>query len=416
MIYFFSGKSKFFTFVCIIYMMLNNRQRFLMHQAQTSEFPVMLEISGAEGNYLIDVQGKRYLDLISGISVSHLGHGNEAVKKAVITQMDKHMHVMIYGEFIQSSQALLAERLCGLLPSSLDAVYLLNSGAEATDVAMKLAKRVTGKPNIIACKQAYHGSTHAALSLNSEEYYQQAYRPLLPGIGFIEFNSIDSLSLIDSQTACVFVEVIRGEAGYIPAEPKFLQSLREACDRHGCLLVFDEIQSGMGKTGKHFAFEHYGIIPDILLLGKALGAGLPIGAVISSAERMKSLSHHPILGHITTFGGNAVVAAAALAGIEELERLDLVKQVPAKEQLFRSLLTHTAIQKKDGLGLMLALELDNFDNTLKVIGHCMEMGLISDWFLFASNKVRIAPPLTISEQEIKEACSILNKALSLVYG
>lgn len=397
-------------------MMLNNRQRFLMHQAQTSEFPVMLEISGAEGNYLIDVQGKRYLDLISGISVSHLGHGNEVVKKAVITQMDKHMHVMVYGEFIQSAQALLAERLCSLLPSSLDAVYLLNSGAEATDVAMKLAKRVTGRPNIMACKQAYHGSTHAALSLNSEAYYQQAFRPLLPGIGFIEFNSIESLSLIDSQTACVFVEVIRGEAGYIPAEALFLQKLREKCDKHGCLLVFDEIQSGMGKTGKHFAFEHYGVIPDVLLLGKALGAGMPIGAVVSSKEKMRSLSFQPILGHITTFGGNAVVAAAALAGIEELERLDLVRKVPAKEQLFKSLLTHKAIQKIDGLGLMLALELDNFDNTLKVIGHCMEMGLISDWFLFASNKVRIAPPLTISEEEIKEACSILNHALSLVYG
>lgn len=397
-------------------MMLNNRQRFLMHQAQTSEFPVMLEISGADGNYLIDVHGKRYLDLISGISVSHLGHGNEAVKKAMIAQMDKHMHVMVYGEFIQSAQALLAERLCSLLPSSLDAVYLLNSGAEATDVAMKLAKRVTGRPNIMACKQAYHGSTHAALSLNSEAYYQQAYRPLLPGIGFIEFNSIESLSLIDSQTACVFVEVIRGEAGYIPAEALFLQKLRETCDKHGCLLVFDEIQSGMGKTGKHFAFEHYGVIPDVLLLGKALGAGMPIGAVVSSKEKMRSLSFQPILGHITTFGGNAVVAAAALAGIEELERLDLVRKVPAKEQLFRSLLTHKAIQKIDGLGLMLALELDNFDNTLKVIGHCMEMGLISDWFLFASNRVRIAPPLTISEEEIKEACSILNHALSLVYG
>ncbi len=397
-------------------MKLNNRQLFLLHQAQTSEFPLLLEIASAQGNYLIDVAGKRYLDLISGISVSHLGHGNVAVKQAVIEQMDAHMHVMVYGEFIQSAQTKLAEKLTSLLPPSLDAVYFLNSGAEATDVALKLAKRVTGKFEILACKQSYHGSTHAALSLNSEEEYQQAYRPLLPGVDFIEFNNLESLSLISSKTACVIVEVIRGEGGYVPANPDFLMALRSLCDEHCCLLIFDEIQSGMGKTGKMFAFEHYSILPDILLLGKALGAGMPIGAVVSSKAMMSSFSHHPILGHITTFGGHPVICAAALAGIEELLRLDLIREVAKKEMLFRDNLRHQAIQKIDGMGLMLAVQLDTFENTVKVIQYAIEHGLISDWFLFATNKIRISPPLTITEDEIKLASKILLMAIEKVYG
>jgi acetylornithine/succinyldiaminopimelate/putrescine aminotransferase len=397
-------------------MKLNNRQLFLLHQAQTTEFPLMLEIASGQGNYLIDVAGKKYLDLISGISVSHLGHGNEAVKQAVIAQMEAHMHVMVYGEFIQNAQTKLAVKLTSLLPSTLDAVYLLNSGAEATDVALKLAKRVTGKFEILACKQAYHGSTHAALSLNSEEEYQQAYRPLLPGVGFIEFNNLESLSLITHKTACVIVEVIRGEGGYIPANKEFLIQLREKCDQYCCLLIFDEIQSGMGKTGRMFAFEHYSVVPDILLLGKALGAGMPIGAVVSSKAMMSSFAHHPILGHITTFGGHPVICAAALAGIEELERLDLIKEVAAKELLFRNRLQHKAIHKIDGLGLMLAIQLDTFENTIKVIQFAISAGLISDWFLFATNKIRISPPLTISNQEIEEACAILLASIEKVYG
>ncbi len=394
----------------------NNRQLFLLHQAQTSEFPLLLEIVSAQGNYLIDVAGKKYLDLISGISVSHLGHGNEAVKRAVMHQMDAHMHVMVYGEFVQSPQTKLAEKLTSLLPPTLDAVYFLNSGAEATDVALKLAKRVTGKFEILACKKSYHGSTHAALSLNSEEEYQQAYRPLLPGVDFIEFNNLDSLALITHKTACVIVEVIRGEGGYIPADIEFLSQLREKCNQHCCLLIFDEIQSGMGKTGKMFAFEHYSILPDILLLGKALGAGMPIGAVVSSKAMMSSFSHHPILGHITTFGGHPVVCAAALAGIEELLRLDLIKEVAKKEMLFRENLPHQAIQKIDGMGLMLAVQLDSFENTIKVIQYAIEGGLISDWFLFATNKIRISPPLTITEDEIMLASKILLMAIEKVYG
>lgn len=394
----------------------NNRELFLLHQAQTSPFPLMLEIAGAQGNFLIDQSGKKYLDLISGISVSHLGHGNERVKQAMIKQMDSHLHVMVYGEFIQSPQVNLAQQLCALLPESLNSVYLLNSGTEATDVALKLAKRVTGKQEIIAFKKAYHGSTHAALSLNSEEEYTQAYRPLLPEVKFLDFNELDSLKEISDKTACVIVEVVRGEAGYVPADSIFLEKLRAACDDHCCLLIFDEIQSGMGKTGKMFAFEHYNVLPDILLLGKALGAGMPIGAVVSSKKMMDAFSHHPILGHITTFGGHPLVAAAALAGINELLDSKLISEVPNKEMLFRKLLQHSAIQKIDGLGLMLAVQLDTFENTVKVIEIALQEGLISDWFLFASNKIRIAPPLTITYDEISMACQILLGAIEKVYG
>jgi acetylornithine/succinyldiaminopimelate/putrescine aminotransferase len=394
---------------------MNNRQGFLLHQAQTTHFPMLLEIARGEGNYLYDVAGKKYLDLISGISVSHLGHGNERVKEAIVAQLDLHQHVMIYGEFVQSAQTQLATRLTGLLPASLDSVYLLNSGAEATDLALKLAKRVTGKTAVVACKNAYHGSSHAALSLNSDEYYKQAFRPLLPGISFIDFNQLEGLEKIDSNVACVITEVVQGEAGYIPAELAFLKALRTKCDEVGALLVFDEIQSGMGKTGSIFAFEQYGIIPDILLLGKALGAGMPIGAVVSGKEKMDLLADKPILGHITTFGGHPVIAAAALAGINELLEGGYMETVAEKEMRFRKGLQHAAIKQIWGKGLMLAMELDSFENTLLVVQSALGLGLISDWFLFASNRVRIAPPLTITLEEIDMACGILCKALDEVY-
>lgn len=396
-------------------MLFTNRQLFLAHQAQTSKFPVLLEIAKAEGNYLFDVSGKKYLDLISGISVSHLGHGNEQVKNAIIEQLNLHQHVMIYGEFVQSVQTRLATLLTSLLPQNLDCVYLLNSGAEATDVALKLAKRVTGRAEMIACKNAYHGSTHAALSLNSEEYYKQAFRPLLPGIDFINFNDIQSLEKIDRNTACVITEVVQGEAGYIAAEPEFLQALRWRCNETNTLLIFDEIQSGMGKTGKLFAFEHYGIIPDILLLGKALGAGMPMGAVITSGKHMEAFTENPILGHITTFGGHPVTAAAAHAGIEVLLQSNLLSEVEEKEQLFRKHLVHPGIKNISGKGLMLALLLDNFDNNLKVIQGCLQDGIITDWFLFANNRIRISPPLTITRDEIERACQILLDNLNKVY-
>lgn len=392
------------------------KQLFLTHQAQTTHFPLMMEMESADGNYLYDKEGKAYLDLISGISVSHLGHGNEKVKEAIKAQVDKHMHLMVYGEFIQNPQVQLCSKLANLLPLKLNCTYLVNSGAEATDGALKLAKRITKRSKMVACKQAYHGSTHAALSLNSEEYYKQAFRPLLPGVEFIGFNVLADLDIITTQTACVVTEVIQGEAGYIPATLEFLQALRKKCDETGTLLIFDEIQSGMGKTGHLFAFEKYGVVPDILLLGKALGAGMPIGAFISSSEHMNLLADAPILGHITTFGGHPVVAAAALAGIEELFRLNLLENVQKKEQLFRKLLIHPAIKKISGTGLMLAVELDSFENNLKVIQACMQNGLLTDWFLFANNKIRIAPPLTITFEEIEFASNVIVTQLKEVYA
>ena len=391
--------------------MISNRQLFLMHQAQTSHFPLMLEIERAEGVYLFDVNGKQYLDLISGISVSSLGHGNEHVKNAIKQQLDKYMHLMVYGEFIQSPQVQLAKNLTDLLPPNLNSVYLINSGAEATDGALKLAKKVTGRTEIIACKNAYHGSTHAALSLSSHEYFKNAFRPLLPDINFIEFNNENSIEKISNKTACVIVETIQGEAGYIPPQNDFLKKLRAKCDEHSVLLILDEIQTGMGRTGKLFAFEHFGIVPDILLLGKALGAGMPIGAFVSSQTMMNELADNPVLGHITTFGGHPVIASAALAGIEELLSHNWINEVEEKENLFRELLIHPSIKNISGKGLMLALEFESFEFNKKLIDACIEDGLISDWFLYASNCLRISPPLIISNEQIKWSCEIIIKNL-----
>jgi len=392
--------------------MISNRQLFLMHQAQTSHFPLMLEIERAEGVYLFDVNGKQYLDLISGISVSSLGHGNEHVKNAIKLQLDKYMHLMVYGEFIQSPQVELAKMLTDLLPPNLNSVYLVNSGSEATDGALKLAKRVTGRTEIIACKNAYHGSGHAALSLNSHEYFKNAFRPLLPDINFIEFNNESSLENITNKTACVIVETIQGEAGYIPPQNDFLKKVRAKCDEHSALLILDEIQAGMGRTGKLFAFEHYGIVPDILLLGKALGAGMPIGAFISSQAMMMELADNPVLGHITTFGGHPVIAAAAIAGIEEIQSHNWINEVEEKENLFRELLIHPCIKNISGKGLMLAIEFKNFEFNKKLIDACIADGLITDWFLFASQSLRIAPPLIITIEQIKWSCEMLIRNLN----
>jgi acetylornithine/N-succinyldiaminopimelate aminotransferase len=388
-------------------MHLSNRELFLQHQAQTTRFPLLLEFEKAEGIYLIHKDGKKWIDLISGISVSSLGHGNEKVKTAIKNQVDAYMHLMVYGEYVQSPQAKLAQKLTSLLPPQLNCVYFVNSGAEATDGALKLAKRVTGRTEIIAFKQAYHGSTHAALSLNSEEEYKQAFRPLLPDITFLNNGNFEELSSITHRTACVIIEVVRGEAGYIPTDEAFLKALRQKCDELCVLLIFDEIQTGMGRTGKLFAFEHSGIVPDILLLGKALGAGLPIGAFIASQKMMMTLAENPILGHITTFGGHPVVCAAALAGLEEVTSHTWMEEIPEKEALFRKRLIHPAIKSISGTGFMLALEFDTFDLNKKIIDSCIEDGLITDWFLFASNKMRIAPPLIMSKAEIETSCEII---------
>lgn len=394
--------------------MLTNRQLFLSHQAQTTNFPLMLEVAKAEGVFLYDSNGKKYLDFISGISVSSLGHGNEAVKTAIKNQVDKYLHLMVYGEFIQEPTALLAKKITNYLPENLDCVYFVNSGAEATDGALKLAKRVTKKSKIIACKNAYHGSTHAALSLNSNEYYTQAYRPLLPDVEFIEFNNIESLKLIDKLTACVIIETIQGEAGYIEPTFEFLSALQQKCRENCALLIFDEIQAGIGKTGKMFAFEHWNIVPDVLLLGKALGAGMPIGAFITSKKMMHVFTDNPILGHITTFGGHAVVAAGALAGLIEIENLDLINQIANKEIFIRENLIHPKIKEIRGKGLMLAAQLDNFEQTLKLCQLCLADGLIVDWFLYANSSIRIVPPFTISKNELKIGIEIILKNLDLV--
>ncbi|MFN5024647.1 MAG: aspartate aminotransferase family protein [Bacteroidota bacterium] len=393
-----------------------HREFFLQHQAQTSEFPIALEFKRAEGCYLYDTQGKAYLDLISGISVSNLGHGNKHVANAIINQVNSHMHLMVYGEFIQAPQARLARKLTSLLPETLNCVYFVNSGAEATDGALKLAKRVTGRSKIVACRKAYHGSTHAALSLNSEEVYKNRFRPLLPDIHFIDFNNTQQLDCIDEKTACFIVEVVASEQGYIPANPDFLEAARKRCSEHCALLIFDEIQTGFGRTGKLFAFEHDHVVPDILLLGKALGAGMPMGAFISSQHMMNTLAKEPVLGHITTFGGHPVCCSAALAGIEELEQNRYMEEVAAKAELFKQNLTHPAIRQVNGKGLMMSLQFDSFEQNKSIIDLCMKDGLIVDWFLFAPDRLRITPPLCITPDEIEKACSVLSRNINLVSG
>lgn len=391
--------------------MLSNRQLFLRHLAQTSDAPLQLEIEKAEGVYLFGTAGKTYLDLISGISVSSLGHGNKAVIQAIREQSEKYMHLMVYGELVQSPQVALATRLTELLPAPLDSVYLVNSGSEAVEGAMKLARRSTGRKKFIAMRDAYHGNTQGAMSLMSDATYHKAFGPLIEPVSYIRFNHPEDLIEIDEETAAVFIEPVQGEAGYLPADIEFLHALRERCTETGALLVMDEIQSGMGRTGKLFAFEHDGVEPDILLLAKAFGAGMPLGAFISSKQTMSCLTHDPVLGHITTFGGHPVSCAAALSGLNFLLDSTLLKQIPHKEWLFRNLLKHPKIKSISGRGLMLAVEFSSFEENKGYIDACIEKGLLTDWFLFAPNKMRISPPLIINEQEIEKACEIILEVL-----
>jgi acetylornithine/succinyldiaminopimelate/putrescine aminotransferase len=395
--------------------MLTQRQLFLQHVAQTSDAPLGLEIEKAEGVYLYDVAGKKYIDLISGIGVSALGHCHPNVVQAVQEQAAKYMHTMVYGEYVQSPQVQLAKYLCNVLPSTLNAVYFTNSGTEATEGAMKLAKRYTGKTEIISCYNSYHGSTQGALSLNGDEYFKSAYRPLLPDVRQIRYNNFEDIHLITNKTAAIFLEPIQAEAGVIVPDKGYLQAVRKRCDETGTLLVFDEIQTGCGRTGNLFRFQTENVVPDILLVGKAFGGGLPLAAFVADVAIMQVLQHNPVLGHITTFGGNAVCCAAGLASLQIISEQKLYEQAEQKAQLFIQMLNHPAIQKIHHCGLMMAVYLDNFDHLRKVISECMENGLITDWFLFANNCMRIAPPLIITEEEIKVSCSIINKALDKVY-
>ena len=393
--------------------MANLRQLFLQHVAQTSPSPLMLEVERAEGMYLYDPEGKAYLDLIAGIGVSGLGHRHPAVVEAAKAQLDKYLHTLVYGEFVLAPQVQLAELLARCLPDPLDSVYFVNSGTEATEGAMKLAKRYTGRYEIVACKKAYHGSTQGAASLMWPRDFTQAYHPLLPGIRHIEYNCEWCLQQITERTAAVIMETVQGEWGIRPPVEGYLQKVRERCNEAGALLIFDEIQAGYGRTGSLFAFEQYDVVPDILLLAKGMGGGMPIGAFVASRAVMSALSDNPILGHITTFGGHPVSCAAALATLKALLESDLIQQVKAKEQLFLELLQHPAIVEVRSAGLWMAVELESFEVVQAVIGHCLEKGLITDWFLFNSCSLRIAPPLIITEEQIRWACGVILEGLGL---
>lgn len=394
--------------------MLTLRQLFLANNAQTTHFPLLLEFERAEGVYLYDTEGKPYIDLIAGIGVSNTGHGHPCVINAIKQQLDKYLHLMVYGEYVQTPQVKLAEKLVSLLPDNLQSVYFVNSGAEAVEGALKLAKRYTDRAQVIACHNSYHGSTQGALSIMGNEEYKQAYRPLLPGTGFIRFNEPADLELITTETACVVIETIQGEAGISIPDAAYLQALRKKCTATGTLLILDEIQAAMGRTGKLFAFEHFGIVPDILLLAKALGGGMPLGAFIASNQIMSALKENPILGHITTFGGHPVCCAAGLAALEVILNEHWIDAVAEKEALFRKLLVHPSIKQVRGKGLMLALELENFDLNKKIIDRCIANGVITDWFLHCSNAMRIAPPLVITNQQISQACGVIMEAITFV--
>ncbi len=392
--------------------MFTQRQLFLNHLAQTSETPLALEIEKAEGIYLYDVFGKRYLDLISGISVSNIGHRHPKVISAIKDQLDKYLHLMVYGEYVQSPQVLLAKLLSENLPPALSSVYFVNSGSEAIEGAMKLAKRFTGRTEIISFKNAYHGSTQGSLSIMGNEEFKNSFRPLLPDTKQIEFNNSDDLKQITTRTACVVVETIQGEAGAVVPQPDFLKSLRKRCNEVGALLIADEIQCGFGRTGKLFAFEHYDFVPDILCLAKAMGGGMPIGAFISSKKIMNSFTNNPALGHITTFGGHPVCCVASLATLKLLLEEKLIEDVVAKEKLFRKLLKHPKIKSVNGKGLLLSIEFDSYEQNKKIIDKCIENGVIVDWFLFNSHSMRIAPPLTITEEEIIFACQVILQSIT----
>lgn len=391
--------------------MLTQRQLFLKHLSQTSPTPLMLEIERAEGMFLYDSDGKQYMDLIAGIGVSCLGHRHPKVLEAIRRQLDCYLHTMVYGEYVLSPQVKLAQKLCQQLPGNLDSVYLVNSGTEATEGAMKLAKRYTGRTEIIACKYAYHGSTQGAASLMWPTDFTQAYHPLLPGIKHLRFNCDQCLEKISTHTAAVIIEPIQAESGVNKPAADYLKKLRQRCTEVGALLIFDEIQTGFGRTGSLFAFEQYQVVPDVLLLAKGMGGGMPIGAFIAAQSIMESLTHHPVLGHITTFGGHPLSSAAALATLETLLETELIRQVKAKEALFLKHLQHPSILAIRSAGLWLALELESFERVLQVVQACLQNGVITDWFLFNNRSLRIAPPLIIDEAQIEWACGVIVESL-----
>ena len=388
------------------------RQLFLRHVAQTSPNPLALEIVKAEGCELTDSSGKKYKDLIGGISVANTGHRHPAVIEAIKRQLDEYLHIMVYGEFIQSPQVEYAKLLTEHLPATLNSVYFTNSGAEAVEGAMKLSKRMTGRWEVIAFKNSYHGSTQGALSIIGDEHWRNSFRPLLPGVQHLNYNSFDDLESITNQTACVIAETIQAEAGIIAPQKEWIKALQNRCLETGAVFILDEIQAGFGRTGKLWGFEHFNVVPDILLLGKALGGGMPLGAFIADRNLMNHLTENPVLGHITTFGGHPVCCAAGMAAFKILLENDFA--VRKKEQQFKFLLQHAGIKFIRSCGLWMALEFDSVETCKKIVDRCIEHGVITDWFLFAPNCMRISPPLTISEKQINHACELILKTLDEV--
>lgn len=387
------------------------QKEFFQYQAQTTQFASGFEVARAEGSYIYGTDGKKYLDFVAGVSANTLGHSHPKVVSAIKEQADKYLHVMVYGEYAQEMPVKLCQLLADATPEPLEVTYLVNSGAEAIDGSLKLAKRFTGREEIISFKDAYHGNTHGALSVAGNEYHKREFRPLLPLVSFIEFNKEEDLAKISEKTACVIVETIQGAAGFLVPQNDYLIKLKKRCEEVGALLILDEIQPGFGRTGKLFAFEHYGIVPDILVMGKGMGGGVPVGAFMSSKEIMSSLSHSPKLGHITTFGGNPLIAAAAHATLKEVLESGLMNEVDEKEKLFRELLVHPKIKSINGRGLMLAVNLGSPEYTLNVAKRCMDKGLIVFWQLYYNQYMRISPPLTISKEEIAEGCKIILEVL-----
>lgn len=372
-----------------------------------------LEISHGQGNYLFDTNGKKYLDLIAGISVSNVGHGNPHVVQAIKEQAGRHLHTLVYGEHIQNTQTRLAKAIADTLPAPIDQVFFVNSGSEAIEGAMKLAKRFTGKFEIVACSKAYHGSSHGALSLIGDEEMKRNFRPLLPGIQQIEFGNPSDLEFITSKTAAIVLETVQGEAGVRVADQAYFLQLRKRCTDMGCLLILDEVQTGFGRTGTFWAFEQYGIIPDVVVMAKGMGGGMPLGAFAASRHVMHSLTNNPVLGHISTFGGHPVSCAASLAALQFIQNEGLIAKIEEKKKRFHQKLVHQKIKEIRSSGLLMAAELDSFEQVMKIIQYGLDQGLITDWFLHCNTAIRLAPPLTISLEEIDWACAVIVDGLNL---
>jgi acetylornithine/succinyldiaminopimelate/putrescine aminotransferase len=385
---------------------------FQQHLAQTSPFPLALDVVKAEGCYLYTRDGKRYLDLVAGLAVNNTGHRHPQVIAAIQDQLERYLHVIPYGEFVQELQVRYAEKLASVLPAELDSTYFVNSGTEANEAALKLAKRITGRTRLVACHKSYHGSTHGSLSITGNEEKKYRNRPLLPDVHFMRFNDLQDLGLIDDRTAAVVAETIQGDAGVRIPDGAWIQALRKRCTETGAMLIFDEVQTGFGRTGKLFAFEHFGVVPDILVLGKALGGGMPMGAFISSRDRMRLFTHNPVLGHITTFGGHPVNCAAGRAALEVLLENNWVENARRMGRLFRELLVHQAIKEVRGTGLMLAVDLGDAGAVQRVVKACLERGVLGFWFLSCPTAFRIAPPLCINEAQVREACTVILHELS----